>query len=378
MSITDILYIAIFLILFSTSYFVYFTIKELLFFRSKKVFYLGNAFAKAVYYLTLKKIGMYHLFQVNYDKMKHAGVHVAGNIDFGTVHYTVTDLELLKHIMVKDFDHFVNRRPLQVLNNDVVFKKMIAFRQSEQWRALRSKLSPTFSSGKIKKVIPIFKESWKKLVKYIDQWSSPDGEIDLVECFSKFTLDTITSAICGMNSHALAQRELSSFELIGKKFSITFGTKVMIKFAIVYYFPKFAGWMGFSVSESAEFHKFCSDGIKTEIKSREKTGRKRDDFIEWMLEARKSWDDGKGVAATDTSDLLDDDGIVSNCEIFILGGSETTQTLLIFCAYAIAIHPEVQGRLRKEVDGAWEENGGDFTYDSIQRMKYLDMVINGK
>jgi cytochrome P450 family 9 len=77
------------------------------------------------------------------------------------------------------------------------------------------------------------------------------------------------------------------------------------------------------------------------------------------------------------SDLLDDDGIVANCVLFILAGFDTTQSLLLFCAYALALNQDVQERLRDEVNGVVDENDGELTYDGLQKMTYLDMIING-
>lgn len=79
-----------------------------------------------------------------------------------------------------------------------------------------------------------------------------------------------------------------------------------------------------------------------------------------------------------TSDLLDDEGIAANCVLFILAGFDTTQSLLLFSTYALAVNPDVQERLREEINSVLEETGGKFTYDGLSKMVYLDMVIQGK
>ncbi|XP_021957638.1 cytochrome P450 9e2 [Folsomia candida] len=393
MGITDILWIVLYLILLFISYFVYSVVKEVLLFRSKKVLHLGNALVNALYYMNFKKMGMLELIQENYSKMRKAKVHVAGNMDMGIVNYTVTDLNMLKHIFVKDFDHFVNRRALTLPSNDILVKKMLIFLQDEQWKGLRSKLSPTFTTGKIKRLFSLFNDSSKKLVKYVDERmeESTDGEIDLGEGYSKFTMDTIASAVCGMNSQAFDQTEPSIFELMGKKMQLNFNSKTFLKFFFMFRFPKLAGRLGITMF-GEEMHEFFAGAIKSSIKQRDKTGQKGNDFIQLMLETREDKlktdeseldsfekdaiikSEVKGQAST--ADLLDDDGVVSNCVLFILAGFDTTQSLLLFCAYALAIHPEIQDKLRKEVEGVLDANDGDFTYDSIHKMAYLDMVIN--
>jgi len=75
---------------------------------------------------------------------------------------------------------------------------------------------------------------------------------------------------------------------------------------------------------------------------------------------------------------LDDDAIVSNCVIFIVGGFDTTQSLLLYAAYNLALNPEVQTKLRKEVDETFKTGDGKLTYDKTNKMEYKDMVLNGK
>jgi cytochrome P450 family 9 len=75
---------------------------------------------------------------------------------------------------------------------------------------------------------------------------------------------------------------------------------------------------------------------------------------------------------------LDDEDIVSQAIMFFLAGFDTTSTLLCFVSHQLATHPEVQERLQEEIDKTLEENGGKFTYEAVNSMKYLDMVVSGE
>ncbi|XP_021957657.1 cytochrome P450 9e2 [Folsomia candida] len=390
---TDALWIFVFLIFFLISYLVYAAFRESRYFHSRNIFYLGHAFYNMFYLMLWKKNSMFDVVQSNYDKMTKVGAKVGGNTEMRKKNYMVTDLDILKHVFVKDFDHFVNRRGFSMPESDLLVKKMLIFLNDDKWKGLRSKLSPTFTTGKIKRLFSLFNDSSKKLVKYVDERmeESADGEIDLGDGYSKFTMDTIASAVCGMNSQAFDQTEPSIFELMGKKMQVSFSPKSIINFMIMFNFPKFASWMGMSMF-GAEMYQFFAGAIKSSVKERTKTGQKGNDFIQLMLEVREDKlktdeseldtfekdaiikSEVKGQAST--AELLDDDGIVSNCVLFILAGFDTTQSLLLFCAYVLAIYPDIQDKLRKEIETALEENDGDFTYESIHKMTYLDMVIN--
>jgi cytochrome P450 family 9 len=51
---------------------------------------------------------------------------------------------------------------------------------------------------------------------------------------------------------------------------------------------------------------------------------------------------------------------------------------MTFVAYELAIKPDIQERLRQEIDQVQEElNGAPLKYERLQELKYLDCVISG-
>jgi cytochrome P450 family 9 len=52
--------------------------------------------------------------------------------------------------------------------------------------------------------------------------------------------------------------------------------------------------------------------------------------------------------------------------------------LMTFVAYELAINPDIQERLRQEIDQVQEElKGAPLKYEILQAMKYMDCVISG-
>lgn len=49
-----------------------------------------------------------------------------------------------------------------------------------------------------------------------------------------------------------------------------------------------------------------------------------------------------------------------------------------FMAYELALHPDIQRRLREEILKVNKECGGKLTYEALMQMKYMDMVFSGK
>jgi len=132
-----------------------------------------------------------------------------------------------------------------------------------------------------------------------------------------------------------------------------------------------------------------------ECQNRQAKGEKQDDFIQLMLEVQSNQlkaDDGEIVdqfekdaaivnntKGTDGGGFdFDDEALIANCVLFIIAGFDTTQSLLLYAAYALALNLEVQEKLRKEVDETFKNCNGDLTYEAIHKMEYMDMVLNGK
>ncbi|KAJ8928370.1 hypothetical protein NQ314_019101 [Rhamnusium bicolor] len=74
-------------------------------------------------------------------------------------------------------------------------------------------------------------------------------------------------------------------------------------------------------------------------------------------------------------DLTNED-ITAQALIFLFAGFDTVSSLMSFTAYELGVNQDIQHRLKKEVDATWKECGGKLTYESLLKMKYMDMVIS--
>jgi cytochrome P450 family 6 len=71
------------------------------------------------------------------------------------------------------------------------------------------------------------------------------------------------------------------------------------------------------------------------------------------------------------------DDFVGQCLQFIAAGFETSGSTMSYALYELALHPEIQNRLRAEIMKVLNKHNGQLTYDGIQEMAYLDMVVSG-
>jgi cytochrome P450 family 6 len=49
-----------------------------------------------------------------------------------------------------------------------------------------------------------------------------------------------------------------------------------------------------------------------------------------------------------------------------------------FALYELAMHPDIQHRVREEVTRVMAKHQGELTYDGMQEMSYLHMVVSGE
>lgn len=63
--------------------------------------------------------------------------------------------------------------------------------------------------------------------------------------------------------------------------------------------------------------------------------------------------------------------------VFFIAGFETSSTTASFALYELAMNPDVQSILAKEIDEVTAKHDGKITYNSLLEMNYLTQVIEG-
>lgn len=133
--------------------------------------------------------------------------------------------------------------------------------------------------------------------------------------------------------------------------------------------------------------------VQENIASREKHQIVRPDMIHLLMEARKHGLKQEevpnlpetGFATVDNFDLdekqkedteLTDEDIAAQAFLFFLGGFETVSQQMCFLAHELAVHPDIQKKLREEILSTLDKCQNNLTYEALMGMKYLDMVVS--
>ncbi|KAH9498365.1 Cytochrome P450 3A7 [Bulinus truncatus] len=307
------------------------------------------------------KYGVFGVQTEFYSKFKDKKYY--GWYDTRTPILVVKDLDLIRDIMVKNFNNFADRRiPME---HDEPFKDNLLTIRGDKWKHVRSSVSPTFSSGRIKKMSPHIERNAKTLLENLQEKQESGLEVELKEMSGFFALDVIASIAFGIDINTLKNPE-NRFAQETKK--ITNPNPLL--FVLAVFFPALAPWftrigLPFFPNKSMKYLATVIDSIIAERK-RDGTEGKVNDFLDLVTSEKNDEDAVK--------DRLTLSEIHAQSIIFIFGGLETISTVMSFTLFLLAVHPECYQRAQREVD---EKISKDFpNYENVQNLHYLEMCIN--
>ncbi|XP_012224510.1 cytochrome P450 6k1 [Linepithema humile] len=280
----------------------------------------------------------------------------------------IRDRELVKQILVKDFNHFNNRYALADPKDRLNYANLFFIKDTD-WKNLRTKLTPFFTSGKMKKMFDLMCQCGNHLDDYLDSLEfEGDGKtIEMKELAIKFTTDLIGSTAFGLevNSFKDPNAEFCKYSKMLFRFSIIRAYEMLA----VFFIPNIVSLVGIKFF-GEEPTKFLRKVFWETITARLKSGEKRNDLIEMLIELKQNPDNKLEDFSYDGDDLM------AQAASFFSAGSDTSATTLSFALYSLAIRPEMQDKLRKEILEGLDASDGKITYDMTMSLPYLDMVIS--
>lgn len=273
--------------------------------------------------------------------------------------------ELIKQILIKDFNYFPDRYFTAKSFYDKIGSSNLFTIHNPEWRYLRNKISPVFSSGKMKKIFNLIVETTDSMNTYLEQQFANDVKmksIQIKDIALRYTTDVISSVAFGIQVNSFDPKTMQFFEKAQKGLQLTVFR--MIQVGLMFFFPKFAQLIAGKMlgSSTDYFRKVFWDSMDT----RKMTKAKRGDLIDSLIDLKneKQENDFK----------FEGDVLVSQAGIFFIAGRESSVTTICFTLYELAKQPEIQKRAREEIHEKLKEHG--ITYDAFQNMKYLNQIIS--
>ncbi|VEN53746.1 unnamed protein product [Callosobruchus maculatus] len=275
-------------------------------------------------------------------------------------HLVIKDPKLVKQILVKDANSFTDRTVTAPEHNELI-ANLLFLQKSPKWKVYRSKVSPAFTSGKLKLMFHTVNEISKDLNRYLGKNL---GDLEMKEVCAKFSTDAIARCAFGINSHCF-EDDNSTFRKCGKRvFDFSWRNGII---QTAYFFrPQWVAWFHLDFLEK-EVSDYLVDAFSKTMKHREETNTKGNDFLDLLIELKKNQDLREKYAFEGVK-------VIAQAVQFFLAGFETTSSAISYTLYELCKHPKYQNTLREEIKATVAKDG-DITYENLMGMKYLDMCI---
>ncbi|KAF5285135.1 hypothetical protein FQA39_LY16824 [Lamprigera yunnana] len=309
--------------------------------------------------LFTKKWYIGDIYEENYKYIRERGGRFGGVFIFTSPSLMITDTDLIKNVMTKNFHYFNDRGFYCNEKHDPLSAHLLNL-VGDEWKSMRGKLTSAFTPAKIKMMFDTVLECSEQLLKALDDCAASEAPFDLDEMMACFTTDVIGSCAFGL--------ECNSFKGTNCEFR-QFGNDVMrppmlkvLLLSLGEMNKKFANFMGITRT-TPKIRKFFIDIVSKTIEYREKNNIRRTDFLQILIDLKKEEDVHLSM-----------NQIAAQALLFFVAGFETSASTLTFCIYELAKNPHIQERLREEINAVLNEHDR-ITYDTVVDMPYLTQVI---
>ncbi|XP_067207243.1 cytochrome P450 9e2-like [Linepithema humile] len=287
-----------------------------------------------------------------------------GFFEFMQPKYVIRDPDLINSIAIKNFDYFCDHE--RVINEEyepIVSRNLFCLRGNE-WNKMRKLLSPSFTSSKIKIMFELMCECAKNFTDFLITESGDTGKTyDMQDMISKYSNDVIATCAFGINMDSFKHPN-NDFYLLGKKNMSFTNPRLVFTSLMNRNFPNIAKLFRIRVF-STKANNFFKNIVTSIVKARNEQGIVRPDMIQLMMEAKDQ----------DHRPTFDINEITAQAFVFYLAGFDSVSRTMCFAAHEIAVNPNIQSKLKEEIEDVLKETNNKPTYEAINGMIYMDAVV---
>ena len=194
----------------------------------------------------------------------------------------VMEKELIKDIMIKDFHCFINRPRINLLHE--MEQNNLFLLESDNWKRVRTITGPSFTSGKLRAMVPLMEKCVDKFAAYFDKAiQQKDGVVDIKKVTTGFTIDVIASTSFATDTNANDDRSGENVFVENSKKMLEVSKFRIIAIAL---FPKsLLRFLNILTLFHPAAFEFLVDTTKEIVRQRREQKSTRNDLVQLMMDA---------------------------------------------------------------------------------------------
>ncbi|KAJ8735118.1 hypothetical protein PYW08_014368 [Mythimna loreyi] len=275
--------------------------------------------------------------------------------------------EDIQAVLAGDFQSF-HSRGIIANPNDLLADNLVFISDYQRWKILRQKLSPVFTSAKLKNMCYILNKCSQDFVDFVE------GNMDMRQkpfnALYTYTTSTIGAAVFGIDTQTKNTMESPFLEMAWKTLKPSMKQNITILMSNVCPFL----YKTLQLKIFGEYEEFFVGAVKKVLANRRQEPAKRHDFIDICMELQKQGmmqDPNTGYELEPTDEIL-----AAQAFFFFIAGIDTSANTMHYTLLELSNNPKILKKLHEEIDKVFEESSEEITYNDIEKLHYMDQVLN--
>lgn len=273
---------------------------------------------------------------------------------FGKPCICLSDLDLIKRVLVTDSDHFYNGGLTSPDYIEAVGLQLgLVDARDEKHKALKKLITPAFSGPRIKKLAGGMNRVGRLLVDHLRAKEKSGEEIKIQQALDYFSMTCIADVGFGTDANCFTHPD-NAFLKYGK------GLLEMWRFLVLIFLPNLTKWLRlplFNPKSLKHFEKLCHSMVE----QRKVSKVEKKDILDNLIKAGEE------------NPLMTPDMMFKTMIQFFTDGFEGLSRVSSCIIYLIALHPEVQEKMVEEMEEVLGDRQ-DVTEEDTRNLGYIDQV----
>ncbi|XP_046960768.1 cytochrome P450 6B2-like [Vanessa cardui] len=309
---------------------------------------------------------------------KYPNEKVVGNYCGNTPELIIRDPDIARDILNVDFAHFYLRGLGRDAKKEPLLQNIFSA-EGDSWKLVRQRLTPAFTTAKLKGMFPLIVKCAEKLHDIGDEIVAKGGECDVRDLMARFSTEFIGACGLGIEMDTITN-ENSVFRSMGREiFSRSFSD--ILKLGAYEILPEIRSLFDKYMNFTKDLEAFFVNMITKVFKHRDHKPSGRNDFVDLVLGLA-----AKGKIKGDSIEHRHPDGtpkevelqmdelcLVAQVFVFFAAGFETSSSSTSYALHELAYNPDLQQKIQDEIDQVLSKYDNKLCYDAVAEMTLLDL-----